>query len=1848
MSRNRDTRIVEMQFDNVRFEQNASRTLSTLDKLKQAMKFEGITDGFKKIEKASGTLTFKTLSDGVQTVSNKFSALNAVAFSVLNNITNQAVNAGRNLVNSLTLEPVTTGFQEYEIKMGSVQVLAANLGALTEDTANNLKLTASEMQAVEDAINGVYGSGANRIKALAEAGYDYERIQQGINKETSKNSSTNKENKASMEEINETLERMNTFADKTIYNYAQMTSNLGKFVAAGVDLDRSEKAITGLAALAAMSGATAQDMSRASYQMSQAMGTGFIKLMDWNSLVNANMGTKGFQDQIMDVARSHGVAVDEIIKANGSFRDSLSEGWLTTDIFLETLQRYTDESTELGQTAMKAATEVKSVSMLLDTLKESVQSGWTQSWELIIGDYFEAKTILTQINDEINAILKPMEDWRNLQLQVWHDASNGRDEFIEDMSKFFKFIGKVLEPIKDAFVEVFDLDNGDAVLIKLTSRFTQFVNKLEITDETADKLKRTFKGVFSIFKIVGNSIRAVLNVIGKQIGGIDFANSGAFSTMADWGDQLEELSNTTFSVENIEKSLYDLGDAIKEFISTLSEQIQNNSIVKFIKNLFGSKEETDELNGTIDTVSDGVDKTESAFGKLRSIKKVFSSSDGDDSEDGSIVSWLENFAKSILEALKEVDIIQMVQIVGAVSAVVNLLHTIFSSTKKVEKAADTVKKFPETIKGFFENLGNAIKAKSRYESMAALAAAIGITATSIYLLGNMDTGKLLQGVAVITGVGIALMVMNAITTKVGKMPEGTKFEKVYYSYVAFASAIGILVLSLWGLTKIIESTSAENIAISLLVLTDIMSSLVLVSAAISKLVTGGDNVVKASAGLLLFSIGIAAIVTSLIGLELAMKNANPNAIWGLVSLITSLIGSITGLVAVVGALKPEKMGMLGFGLAEMATGLSVMINALTMLELAMSKASANAIWGMVTLVTSLFGSLTGFVAVVGALKPEKLGMIGFGIAEMAGGLSVMIDSLALLQLSMKGSNANAIWGMVALVATTIGALTGLVAVIGATKPEKMMSVGAGIAIMFMGVSSIFKATAKIKGMNVKQIAAAAGIISVVGGVVVAIVALLKNIDKSKFKAIKGVVTSIGLVITALMGMIYLLSKVPTDNLEQAQKAFDSVAKTMIILVGVAAAFGVVIAVIDKFASKSTSVVRASSNMGNRKNYTGIIRFGVALQTVTMAMLEFGGGVYLFNEGIKTMLENIETLAGTDVSTITKGFSNALTGFTADENREKLSSFIFDSLSDGVKRIPELTEDIIDSIANTLTVIAGGIGRIGEAALGVAEAAINFVSTNAERLGNDIRELLVSIFKIIETIFSGTSDDMTSGTKNSLADSILGAITAAIDAVGISLKNNAETIAKSAGSLAEGIWAVLSFSVAGLIKTLGSEDYQFYWPDLFFTGLGGMSEENWQNFSKRWDIDNMASADIWRANWEYAVGKTESFFRGLDIAGNGSNLLENYMALGQVWDNFFSLSSKGITFEALEHQSKIFKNLFEEDPLYKGLIPGEDASAILFKSWKQTMITGAKYLWNWISGKAIRDFIARFVKSYISSQIAEFKEKIATYAEKFKKLGTDIIGLIIAGFKVLLYNPIGIIYDGIRGELGENNPVTDWTTKFQAIGEDIVSLIAEGFKNFDIVSAAENLAGEIWDAFNGDKGTDSHSPSKKFELAGGYIAAGVAEGIKKGAQKPAREAVDMAEKCKNAFNQNIKKSMNLSEIVEDTVSDPVIRPRVDLSDVNAGANAVNSMFGNYSVGLASRTANSIDTNMMEKARQAYTKSSNNKTLVDSVNGLREDMRYYADAQSKTNIVLDTGVLVGSTASKMDRQLGIRAARAKRGN
>ena len=357
MSKQIDERVVSMQFDNKNFEKNASTTMSTLEKLKQSLNFSGAAKGFEDMNAAVKKVDMGILANGVDTVGLRFNALYTIADQTLRNITNKVEQTAIQTAKMFTIEPVSTGFNEYELKMDSVQTIMASTGE-------------------------------------------------------------------SLDTVNRYLEELNKYSDETIYSFSDMTQNIGKFTNAGVKLEDAVKAIKGISNEAAVSGANANEASRAMYNFAQALSAGYVKLIDWKSIENANMATVEFKNQLIATALELGTvtkASDGMYKtlsgktfnATRNFNDVLQEQWMTTDVLVTTLSKYADTTTEIGKKASEAATQVKTFSKMMATLKETAQSGWAQTWELIVGDYAESKDLFTSISNVVGGWIDAMSKNRN-------------------------------------------------------------------------------------------------------------------------------------------------------------------------------------------------------------------------------------------------------------------------------------------------------------------------------------------------------------------------------------------------------------------------------------------------------------------------------------------------------------------------------------------------------------------------------------------------------------------------------------------------------------------------------------------------------------------------------------------------------------------------------------------------------------------------------------------------------------------------------------------------------------------------------------------------------------------------------------------------------------------------------------------------------------------------------------------------------------------------------------------------------------------------------------------------------------------------------------------------------------------------------------------------------------------------------------------------------------------------------------------------------------------------------------------------------------------------------------------
>ena len=458
-----DNRIVQMQFDNQQFEKGVQTSIKSLDALKKGLNLNASAKSLNELGKVGKSFSLEGIAASVDNISQKFTAMGVFGVTALKNIADQAFHTGEKMLKALTVEPIMSGFSEYETKVNAIQTILSN---------------------------------------------------------TSSKGTT-------MADVTRVIDELNTYADKTIYNFAEMTRNIGTFTAAGVGLEESAAAIQGIANLAAASGSSSQQASTAMYQLSQALAAGTVKLMDWNSVVNAGMGGQKFQEALKQTAREmkqtnkdYKYDVDALIKKNGSFRESLQAGWITADVLNATLQKFTIEGAkdyaqsmvECGKYTQEqadaliteaiameeAATKVKTFTQLWDTLKESAQSGWSKSWELVVGDFEEAKASLTEISNIVGDMINSSADkrnavlfeslssgWKKLVNEGVPDAEFFQDTIIQVASKYDESIAQMVAD-SDSFEA--SLKNGWLTTDILTESIGEYAKKLnELTEEQREE-----------------------------------------------------------------------------------------------------------------------------------------------------------------------------------------------------------------------------------------------------------------------------------------------------------------------------------------------------------------------------------------------------------------------------------------------------------------------------------------------------------------------------------------------------------------------------------------------------------------------------------------------------------------------------------------------------------------------------------------------------------------------------------------------------------------------------------------------------------------------------------------------------------------------------------------------------------------------------------------------------------------------------------------------------------------------------------------------------------------------------------------------------------------------------------------------------------------------------------------------------------------------------------------------------------------------------------------------------------------------------------------------------------------
>ena len=713
-----DERVVKMRLDNSQFEQGINKTSGLLGKLKQALNLDKSVESINNVDKAVSGVSFSPLTSGLQGVQSGFNAMGAVAFSVLNRMTNAAIDAGKSITNALTAS-VRDGFAEYETQMNAVQTILAN--------------TQSKGSTIDD--------------------------------------------------VNSALDTLNTYADKTIYNFTEMTRNIGTFTAAGVDLQTSVDSIKGIANLAAVSGSSSAQASQAMYQLSQAIAAGKVQLMDWNSVVNAGMGGEVFQEALKRTARNFGTDVDGMIEKYGSFRESLTKGeWLTTDVLTETLkqlsgayteadlvsQGYTEEQAkqiiQLANTAEGAATDVKTFSQLIDTTKEALASGWTNTFEIIFGDFEEAKELWSGVADVISDVVNRSSESRNNLLKGWKDLG-GRTELIKGLSNVFESLGKVVSTVGNAFRKVFP-PTTSRKLMDITEAFTSFTERLIPSESTLNKIGRVAEGVFSVFDIGVQAVKAVGEAIATAFGSDSMGGllDNLLDIAAGFGDWLVGLDKSIKQFGIFEGAAKGVGTAISGVLGLFSSFTGGIS----------------SMGSAIGSIASRIgDVLGGAFERVKNVISDVLTWITDNISGGDIFAGLAG--GGIFLATKKLG--------GAFDKIKEAVEGIFGNGgENLKKGAGV---FNDVLSGLQESL-NAFTGSVKAVTLVEIAGSIALLVNSMEKIAALSGGEVVGGISAIGGLMTELNVSLKAITKTMKGVKTTDLIKTGVALMEFAKAVDML------------------------------------------------------------------------------------------------------------------------------------------------------------------------------------------------------------------------------------------------------------------------------------------------------------------------------------------------------------------------------------------------------------------------------------------------------------------------------------------------------------------------------------------------------------------------------------------------------------------------------------------------------------------------------------------------------------------------------------------------------------------------------------------------------------------------------------------------------------------------------------------------------------------------------------------------------------------------------------------------------------------------------------------------------------------------------------------------
>jgi tape measure domain-containing protein len=1353
-----DDKVVAMSFENSKFEQGVNQSLRSIDKLKAALQFKDAGKGLIQVGQAAHHVDLGHIAKGVDGIAAKLGALRLAAVAVFADVAKKGLAAATSLAKAFTIDPLKTGFTEYSTQLNSVQTILANTQA----------------------------SGAT------------------------------------LKDVNAALDELNTYSDKTIYNFGQMARNIGTFTAAGVDLKTATASIKGIANLAALSGSNAEQAATAMYQLSQAISSGSVKLMDWNSVVNAGMGGTVFQRALALTGEHMGKLKEGTVQLVGpmknvkiageSFRNSLSapgkDGWLTSDVLTKTLKMFTSDMTDAelaaegwnkeeikaiqtqAKSAMLAATNVKTLQQVLAVAKETAGSGWAKTWRIIFGDFEEAKKTFTGLSNAINGVLIDSARARNNLLGDWK-ALGGRKVLIEGIKEAFHNLGLVLKPIKAAFRNIFPATTGKQ-LYDLTVRFKEFTEALKPSPTTIQNLHRTFRGLFAVLDIGKEIVFGILGVFGDLFGQLGKGSGGFLAFTANIGDSLTAFHKWLIEGGRLARFFDKLGSILKTPIALLQV------LAGAIKDVFGGID-TGGFTAKLSPVQKILNVISQLWGQILDqmgqAGQIL----------GPLIEAYANFFKevgvAIVKALENINFDAVLQVVQT-----GLFAGIFLAFKKFLGKGSLLDQFSKGFAGgimgninkTFGSLAGAMKGLEgtmvglqqniKAKTLKEIAIAIALIAVSVLAISLVDPKKLSSSLSAITVMFGQLLGAMAILGKVTATQGFIKMPVIASTLIILAAAIDILAIAVIALSKLSWEELLKGLG-------GVGALLVGISKAVGPLSAASGGMVRA--GIAMMPIAIALRIM-----------ANAVEAFGRLDLAT--LGKGLGSVAVglgvmvkaMGAMPSKGMIFAGVGLVLLASGLRILAEAV----------GAFGAMGMATLAKGLVAVSIGleFIATAMHLMPKGMILQAAGLLLVAVALNGIAKAVETMGGMSIGNLAKGL-GALAIALTILGAALILM--------ESSLAGAIALGVAAGGVSLLAGALKTMGGMSWMEIiksmialAAAFTIIGVAAALITPAIPSLLGFGAAIFLIGGGLaLTGAGLfavaaglsalVVAAPTGFGVLLAAVTEfqkgliENIKlfvlgivEIVKAVADVAPQL--MTSIVKILNTVIDAITQIIPKLLPVVNSLIDLivtALAQNQDKIIKAGMDL---IIALLQ----------GIRNSIGEIARLAVEVVAELVRGIANNIRKIV-DAGVKLVTSFL-----QGIARgYAGITRAAISIITRFLSAIANNIGRVATAGLNIVTKLLGAIARSLGRVIKAGTDVIVAFIngvgnagpRIITAATNAIIKFINALSKNSvkLADAGMKAITAFLNGMATAIDANAGPMRQAGIRVGVAIINGLTFGLA---------------------------------------------------------------------------------------------------------------------------------------------------------------------------------------------------------------------------------------------------------------------------------------------------------------------------------------------------------------------------------------------------------------------------------------------------------------------